>query len=149
MATQKQITANRANAKRSTGPRTAAGRSKSSHNTYRHGLSCQRALDSVGLAMLDSIARALIGNDASDDQVIAAKEIAEAQLELRRIRDVRRGMIQSFDTNSIWDLRAVAQLVAVDRYEREARTKCRRQLHLLSDLSSTGAKLGFDKTNPN
>jgi len=39
MATEKQIAANRANAKRSTGPKTAAGKLKSSRNAYRHGLS--------------------------------------------------------------------------------------------------------------
>jgi hypothetical protein len=39
MASEKQISANRANAKKSTGPRTMAGRAKSSRNAYRHGLS--------------------------------------------------------------------------------------------------------------
>jgi hypothetical protein len=39
MATAKQVVANRANAARSTGPRTAAGRTKSSRNAFRHGLS--------------------------------------------------------------------------------------------------------------
>jgi len=39
MASEKQIAANRANAKKSTGPRTPAGRAKSSRNAYRHGLS--------------------------------------------------------------------------------------------------------------
>jgi hypothetical protein len=40
MASEKQIAASRANAKRSTGPKTAAGRLKSSRNAYRHGLLC-------------------------------------------------------------------------------------------------------------
>jgi hypothetical protein len=38
MATEKEIAANRANAKLSTEPKTAAGRLKSSRNAYRHGL---------------------------------------------------------------------------------------------------------------
>jgi len=37
MATEKQIRANRANAQKSTGPRTAAGRAKSARNSLRHG----------------------------------------------------------------------------------------------------------------
>jgi hypothetical protein len=41
MATQKQIQANRLNARRSTGPRTAAGKAKSSQNARKHGL-CSR-----------------------------------------------------------------------------------------------------------
>jgi hypothetical protein len=38
MATRKQIEANRRNARKSTGPRTAAGRAASSRNALRHGL---------------------------------------------------------------------------------------------------------------
>ena len=38
MATDKQIAANRLNAKKSTGPRTAEGKAKSSRNGVRHGL---------------------------------------------------------------------------------------------------------------
>ncbi len=41
MATAKQIEANRLNARKSTGPRTAAGRSASSLNAYKHGLTGQ------------------------------------------------------------------------------------------------------------
>jgi hypothetical protein len=37
MATEKQIRANRENAKKSTGPRTAAGRAKAARNSLRHG----------------------------------------------------------------------------------------------------------------
>jgi hypothetical protein len=37
MATEKQIRANRANAKKSTGPRTSAGKEKSARNGFRHG----------------------------------------------------------------------------------------------------------------
>ena len=39
MASEKQIAANRANAQKSTGPKTAAGRSKAGRNAFRHGLS--------------------------------------------------------------------------------------------------------------
>lgn len=38
MSTEKQIAANRANAKKSTGPRTASGKARSSRNGTRHGL---------------------------------------------------------------------------------------------------------------
>lgn len=38
MPTPKQLAANRANAKKSTGPRTAAGKLASSRNSYKHGL---------------------------------------------------------------------------------------------------------------
>jgi hypothetical protein len=39
MATEKQLQANRANAQKSTGPRTRAGKARSRHNSKKHGLS--------------------------------------------------------------------------------------------------------------
>ena len=44
MATKRQIAANRRNARRSTGPKSAAGKAASSANALRHGLSATRAV---------------------------------------------------------------------------------------------------------
>ena len=44
MATQRQIKANRRNARKSTGPRSAAGRAASSANALRHGLTATHAV---------------------------------------------------------------------------------------------------------
>ena len=44
MATKRQIAANRRNARRSTGPKTAAGKAASSANALRHGLAAARAV---------------------------------------------------------------------------------------------------------
>src|SRR5436190_14545210 len=44
MTTPKQAQANRANARRSTGPRTAAGKARSSRNALKHGLRAETAL---------------------------------------------------------------------------------------------------------
>ena len=44
MASKRQIDANRRNAQRSTGPRTAAGKTRSSANALRHGLTAARAM---------------------------------------------------------------------------------------------------------
>ena len=42
MASEKQLVANRANAKRSTGPKTAAGKAQSSMNACEHGLTARK-----------------------------------------------------------------------------------------------------------
>src|SRR5205823_5434097 len=54
MAMENQIAANRANAKKSTGPKTAAGRSKSSRNALRHGLSLPLRLDTESYEKADA-----------------------------------------------------------------------------------------------
>jgi len=45
MATEKQVAANRQNAKSSTGPRTEAGKRRSRRNAIRHGLTAQTIID--------------------------------------------------------------------------------------------------------
>jgi hypothetical protein len=125
MATEKQIAANRANAKKSTGPKTAAGRLKSSRNAYRHGLSCPLQFDPVMSAKADAIARALIDEGAGEQKLTSVAEFARAQLELLRIRSTRIELMAKIelDFNNTQELR---RLVALDRYERYAHTKRRR-----------------------
>jgi hypothetical protein len=89
MATEKQIAANRANAQKSTGPKTSAGRLKSSRNAYRHGLSLPLHLDGATSAKADALARALAQDQADEQKLAAAAEVAQAQLELLRIRPAR------------------------------------------------------------
>ena len=83
MASDKQIAANRANAKKSTGPRTAAGRAKSSRNAYRHGLSVPMQPDPQAM---EALAKAIAGETAGEVELRAARALAEAQLELEQIR---------------------------------------------------------------
>jgi hypothetical protein len=66
MTSEKQIAANRANARHGTGPKTMAGRLKSSCNAYRHGLSYQLQLDPVAMAKANTIAQALVGDQAGE-----------------------------------------------------------------------------------
>jgi hypothetical protein len=99
MVSERQIAANRANAKRSTGPKTLVGKMKSGRNALRHGLSLP--LDMEASARGEAIVRTLTHDQASDEQLTAATEVAQAQLELQR-------------------------LAAVDRYERLASRKRRR-----------------------
>jgi hypothetical protein len=125
MATEKQIAANRRNAQRSTGPRTAAGKSISSRNAFRHGLSLPLRLDTETSVTADAIGRALTRDQASEEQRIAATEVAHAQLELLLIRAVRAELTAMIDLAS-GNLEQLQRLAALDRYERFAHTKRRR-----------------------
>jgi len=125
LATEKQIAANRANAKLSTGPKTFAGRLKSSRNALRHGLSCPLSPDPVTLAKVDAIAQALAGEGAKADERASAAEFARAQVELLRIRAMRSELMAAIDPD-LGNTQELRRLVALDRYERYAHTKRRR-----------------------
>ncbi len=125
MATEKQIAANRANAQKSTGPKTAAGKLKSRRNAYRHGLSSPLRLDPVTSAKAGAIAQALIGEDPNEEKLRSAAEFAQAQLELQRIRSTRADLMAKIDLNQP-AMHELQRLVALDRYERYAHTKRRR-----------------------
>ena len=119
MATEK-IAANRANAKRSTGPKTAAGRKKSSRNAYRHGLSRGLPLNDAKFRdRMNEIAEKLLaGHEPTEENLAAAAELADAQVQLLRIRGVRFDMLKNILRRE--GLQDFSRLVALDRYERLA-----------------------------
>ena len=92
MATRRQLEANRANARRSTGPRTTAGKQASSRNALRHGLNRPPDWDDV-VAWY----RLVTGDPEVEPNVLAvsgsreavALQLAEAQAELSRVRTLQ------------------------------------------------------------
>jgi hypothetical protein len=98
---------------------------KSGRNAFRHGLSLPLRLDIKTSAKADAFGRALTRDQANEEQRMAAAEVAQAQLELLRIRAVRAEMMAMVDLAS-GNLEQLQRLVALDRYERFAHTKRRR-----------------------
>jgi hypothetical protein len=98
---------------------------KSSRNALRHGLTHPLHFDMETSAKADAIARALAYDPADQEQLTAASEVAQAQLELLRIRAVRMELMGEVDLES-GDLKYLRRLTALDRYERFAATKRRR-----------------------
>jgi hypothetical protein len=76
------------------------------------------------MAATDAIVSALF--DGADNPHEDAAAFARSQLELRRIRKVRYSMLASLCP------RELRRLIALDRYERVARTKSRRARQLIS-----------------
>jgi hypothetical protein len=124
MASERQIAANRTNAQRSTGPRTAAGKLKSSGNAYRHGLSDPTSLVPAS-SEIDLIARELADELAGEYHLSFASDFVRSQIELMRIRSIRAQQLQAIDLNAP-TLKQLRRLAALDRYERYAHTKRRR-----------------------
>lgn len=130
MATEKQIAANRANAKWSTGPKSAIGKMVSSRNAYRHGLSGPLKLAPDSSTKIEAIAQTVTGDGAGEEQLVSAAEFARAQLELLRIRSTRAELMAKFEL-SLDNTQELRRMVALDRYERYSLTRRRRASHKL------------------
>ena len=87
MATEKQIQANRANAKRSTGPTTEKGKQASSQNALRHGLlsSCV-VLKAESVPVFDALMNSLIEEfqPQSENELALLESMAVARWKLTR-----------------------------------------------------------------
>jgi hypothetical protein len=140
MATAKQIAANRANARLSTGPKTDIGRLNSSRNAFRHGLSGSLPMEGDTAMRIDIMARALTERA---ERVAVTREMAELQLELSRIRSVRNELMMSLDPQQM-SLEQLAQqlgrVTALERYERNAFCKRRRARKKLQSLENAATK---------
>jgi hypothetical protein len=87
MSSQRQKLANRANPTASTGPKTAFGKKRVSKNALRHGLSIPLAADVSWGPEIEAIAQRIAGKDANARLVNSARSLAEAVLDLRRVRN--------------------------------------------------------------
>jgi hypothetical protein len=89
----RKIKANRANARASTGPKTAHGRARAARNGLRHGLSVPVFSDPVFSEEVDALARDIAGPDAGAELLELARRVAEAEIDLRRVRDERHQLL--------------------------------------------------------
>lgn len=126
MASNRQIEANRTNAKRSTGPKTAGGKAKSSRNALRHGLarSCQQ--EDPALANLVFAINSGLGSEVAPD---AAAAVAQAKRDLWCVRMVRQAMLADLPDCLVVEI--VRRLHGLERYERSALAMQRRALRSL------------------
>jgi hypothetical protein len=95
VATERQIAANRRNARNSTGPRSSAAKKRASRNAYRHGLTLSLTSSTAFAKRLDKLARKIAGNSKSEIILQHARAAAQAELDLARVRQVKLGLIES------------------------------------------------------
>ena len=93
MASERQIAANRLNARKSTGPLSRAGKRRASRNAYRHGLASSRKPDAATARKLDQLARQIVGDSDSEIILELARSAAEAEFDLARVRLTRVALI--------------------------------------------------------
>jgi hypothetical protein len=103
MTSQRQIEANRQNARASTGPKSAGGKQQSARNARRHGLAVPIWADPETAAAATKLARELAGPNATDEALTAALEVAEAHLDMVRTRQTKLDlMAPAFDRSIYW-----------------------------------------------
>lgn len=136
MTSARKISANRANAKASTGPRTARGKSNAAQNARRHGLNVSIPADSVRAAEVQRLAREIGGKGANAEIFELARRVAEAEMEIIRVRKARHELFRThLSLNEISALKSepkrakdfaaklanfTERLSLIDRYERRA-----------------------------
>jgi hypothetical protein len=136
MTSAKVVAANRRNARASTGPRTAAGKRKvAANNALRHGVI---AADPTTGGAVARIAAVLAGPNASPGLRALVTPIAEAQVDLLRVRRARVKLIDFAastaegapgETDAI--VESLPRLVLLDRYERSAMRRRHRAMREL------------------
>ena len=149
MTSPAKIAANRRNARRSTGPRSAAGKARARRNAFRHGLSTPASLDHVAMERIDELVDALTIDFSGQLEFELATVAAEAQAEIERVRQtkvilVNRAAAQLRDEGvgslSAGERAALAfagkaeVLMACERYERRAISRRNRALRALARL---------------
>jgi hypothetical protein len=138
MTSEKVIAANRRNARGSTGPRTAAGKRKVAENALRHGVRASLHADPAMDAEVARLAAALAGPGASPHLRALVTPVAEAQVDVLRVRNARAKLIDlaaassagaQGETGAIVD--SLPNLVQLDRYERSAMRRRHRAMREL------------------
>src|SRR5262245_47312824 len=94
MASERQVAANRRNARKSAGPRSGAGKNRSSRNAYRHGLTLNITSTAAVAKQLDKLARKIAGNTDDAITLERARAIAQAELDLARVRRAKVALIE-------------------------------------------------------
>jgi hypothetical protein len=128
MASNRPIEANRSNAKRSTGPKTATGKAKSSRNALRHGFARSRTGDGHEVSVLAAELSIALERHAAT----IATDLAGSRLQLLRIRLVRHGMLAA-----LLEAPAEGSLDKIQRLERYERAAMVGQ-NALSELCAPG-----------
>jgi hypothetical protein len=136
MSSDRQIAANRDNAKKSTGPRSKAGREVSRRNARRHGLAIDIRTDLAFRDDIEKLAEALSRPNGIPKVSECSRTAAEAQLDLMRIRKVRASLFETlyFSADAAGPDRLEElndELAKLERYECRAFSRRKRALHAM------------------
>jgi hypothetical protein len=131
MTSHRQLAANRRNAKKSTGPISRSGKSRSRQNALRHGLATSADCDPLLSADVNQMAQILSQARGEPSITMLTRDAAAAEIDLLRIRKIRASTFDIFhkSNRSREDLaRLNDELGKLERYERRAFSRRRRAI---------------------
>jgi hypothetical protein len=103
LTSDRKIRANRANARASTGPQSRQGRARTARNALRHGLSLPVCSDPALSEEVEALARKIAGTDVNGQIQELARRIAEAQVDLLRVRYARHQVLSGALSDQHYD----------------------------------------------
>jgi hypothetical protein len=103
LTSERKIRANRANARASTGPQTTRGRARAARNALRHALSLPVCSDPALSKEVETLEREIAGPGANAETQELARQVADAQIELRRVRYARHQFLSDILSNQHYD----------------------------------------------
>ena len=106
MTSDCKVNANRANARASTGPKSANGRARSARNALRHALSLPVCSNPALSEEVETLAREIAGPGANAQIQELARQVAEAEIDLRRVRYARHQLVSRALADPDYDTRA-------------------------------------------
>jgi hypothetical protein len=139
-----KVLPNQHNARANSGPKSATGKTRSSVNARRHGLAVPIWSDATLAAEATELAKHIAGAAASAGVMAHAIEVADAQIEVIRVRrwrlDLMRQHLSDLEDSDGPDLKCKKALIvadlaprlqSLDRYERRAVSRRNRAIQSL------------------
>jgi hypothetical protein len=98
-----RLAANRRNALRSTGPKSPSGKRRAARNALKHGLAVPLRADPGVLDRIEALSRLIAGEGADTARLTLARRVAEAQVDLERVRAARGALLAYGVRAAAWD----------------------------------------------